>query len=172
LEPSTATTPDVPQPEKVENKTEETPDLPATTGLGNAVDQKIAQIEEEEQTHTPKLDDVSDHEPEPEESTVADRDNPAAYPAFNPHKQAQLLETETDSLDTTPQGTQDEEMEDTSGLDTFQSNTATPDYPDYGVDRAREVLDTNMSEGTSMEPSLSRSSINDDTPAPSGEFDQ
>lgn len=140
--------------------------------LGNTGDPKTAQIEEEEQTHTPKLDDVSDHEPEPEESTAADRDNPAAYPAFNPHKQVQLLETETDSLDTTPQGTQDEEMDDTSGIDTFQSNTATPEYPEYRADRAREVLDTNMSESTSMEPSLSRSSINDDTPASSGELDQ
>jgi hypothetical protein len=172
METSNAVTPDVEKSEPENNDKSQETDLPSSTGiLNSAVDKKLAQLEEEEEhTHTPKLDDVSDHEPEPETGTDVEKDNPAAYPASNPHIQIRL--EETDSLDTTPQETQDEEMEDASGVDTYQSNTATPEYTSFRADRAREVLDSAASEGASMEPSLSRSSLNEETPESSSAFDQ
>lgn len=173
METSTAATPEVTTQLKPELTAEDQKtELPASTGvLNTAVDKKLAQLEEEEQTHTPKLDDVSDHEPEPEISTDIETDNPAAYPASNPHIQARL--EETDSLDTTPQGTQDEEMEDASGIDTtYQSNTATPEYTSFRADRARVVLDAAVPDGTPMEPSISQSSMNDETPASSEPYDE
>lgn len=173
METSTAATPEVATQLEPELTAEgQKNELPASTGILNtAVDKKLAQLEEEEQTHTPKLDDVSDHEPEPEISTDIETDNPAAYPASNPHIQARL--EETDSLDTTPQGTQDEEMEDASGIDTtYQSNTATPEYTSFRADRARVVLDAAVPDGTPMEPSISQSSMNDETPASSEPYDE
>jgi hypothetical protein len=171
LDTSNAAPTDVSRSEAESNADVQPPELPVSTGLLNsAVNKKLEQIEDEEHTHTPKLDDVSDHEPEPETTTDAEKDNPAAYPASNPHIQVRL--EETDSLGTTPQETQDEEMEDASGLDTFESSTATPEYTHFRSDRAREVLDAAVSAGSSMEPSLSRSSMNDETPASSGPFDE
>lgn len=173
METSSAITPEVSKSEAEHINDAEKAELPSSTGLLNsAVDKKLAELEEEEEaTHTPKLDDVSDHEPEPETATdIEEKDNPAAYPASNPHIQARL--EETDSLDTTPQETQDEEMEDASGIETYPSNTATPEYASFRADRAREVLGSAVSEGASMEPSLSRSSINDETPESSSTFDQ
>jgi len=173
METSSAVTPEVSKSEPEHINEAEKAELPSSTGLLNsAVDKKLAELEEEEEaTHTPKLDDVSDHEPEPENVTdIEEKDNPAAYPASNPHIQARL--EETDSLDTTPQETQDEEMEDASGMETYPSNTATPEYTSFRAERAREVLDSAVSEGASMEPSLSRSSINDETPESSSTFDQ
>ncbi|KAI8579402.1 hypothetical protein K450DRAFT_241946 [Umbelopsis ramanniana AG] len=173
METSSAVTPEVSKTEPEHTHESEKAELPSSTGLLNStVDKKLAEMEEEETTHTPKLDDVSDHEPEPGNGAdVEEKDNPAAYPASNPHIQARL--EETDSLDTTPQETQDEEMGDASGLETsYPSNTATPEYTSFRADRAREVLDSAVSEGASMEPSLSRSSLNDETPESSSTFDQ